>query len=264
MRLADRSFAMHNAVFSRFTIVSVAACCAAPAAFAQFDDVQPATDYVESISGQLLSAEGAPTVEPGDQVATYFGDQIIGVYTFSSTQPDPREWDMIIYGDDPDTGTVKEGPAFGDPITFRFYDSSTNTIRQDVAPTNAGGEVITVVFEGELTFQLPINIPGAPPFPGAPGPSIPFDLTLGIAAPNPPTNGGGNGGGETPTGNPDVNGDGVIDKMDAALVLRIQSGAFRGVSAEEAGRADVNGDGVVNTRDAIAIMSKRSLFPTPA
>ncbi len=236
--------------------ICVAAMFLIPApALAQFEQIAPQTDIVQQLEGLLLSAEGAPAPEPGDQVAAFFGDQIIGVFTFVSGQADPRAWSMIIFGDDPNTQT-KEGPASGEIITFRFFDISTNMTRLDVAPINAQGEIVNVPFEGEFTFRFPIDFPGAPPFPGAPGPTRPFDLILGVAAPAPPPGSG--GGGQTPQGNPDVNGDGVVDKRDAALVLRVITGAMRGVTAAEAARADVNNDGVVNTRDVIAILSPQN------
>ena len=228
---------------------------------AQFDNIGQATDVVEQFDALLLSAPGAPDPEPGDQIAAFFGEQQIGFFAFTSTQADPRAWSMTIFGDNPDTPD-KEGPAKNDIVTFRFFDSSTNTVRTDLAPTNAQGEVITVIFEGAFTFQFPLDIPGAPPFPGAPGPSIPFDLVLGVAA---PTTGSGTGSTGDSTGSTgaskDVNGDGTVDKKDAALVVRVLVGASRGVSATDAARADVNGDGVVNTRDVIAILSPRDSFP---
>ena len=236
--------------------ICIAAMFLIPApALAQFEQIAPQTEIVQQLEGLLLSAEGAPAPEPGDQVAAFFGDQIIGVFTFVSGQADPRAWNMLVFGDDPNTQT-NEGPAFNDIITFRFFDISTNMTRLDVAPRNAQGEIINVAFRGERTFRLPIDIPGAPPFPGAPGPDPPFDLVLGVAAPAPPPGGGGNN--PTPHGNPDVNGDGAVDKRDAALVLRVITGAMRGVTAAEAARADVNNDGVVNTRDVIAILSPQS------
>lgn len=245
-------------------------------ASAQFPAVLPQTDIVEQLEGQLLSSPGAPVPEPGDQVAAFFGEQILAVYTFVSTQPDPLAWDMIIFGDNPDTTGVQEGPLAADPnagvpgdvVTFQFFDASTNTIRMDVAPVSkATGEVITVTFNGAFTFQLPIpGGPGIPPFPGAPGPAIPFDLILGVAAPTPSGTGGtpNSGGGTTVAtgGSPDVNGDGRVDKHDAAIVLRLVIGARLGVSEADAARADVNGDGVVDTRDAIAILSKRGPLPS--
>ncbi|RMH25354.1 MAG: hypothetical protein D6693_08830 [Planctomycetota bacterium] len=242
--------------WTRFVLVIVCGLWARPAA-AQFDPVTPATNVVERLSGRVLSAEGAPVPEPGDQVAAFFGEQLLAVFTFTSTQTDPLAWDLLIFGDD-ETTQVKEGPSRGEAITFRFFDSSTNTVRQDVAPTNAQGEFVTVPFEGSETFQFPFDIPGAPPFPDAPGPTVPFDLTLGVAAPTPPTTGGGGG---PAGGDPDVNGDGRVDKHDAAVVMRVVIGAVRGVSSDEASRADVNGDGVVSTADAIAILSKRGSFP---
>ena len=253
---------------SRVRPLAVLSTCLAASltgpALAQFDAVTPATNILEQLGGQLLNAEGAPTPEPGDQVAAFFGDQPLAVFTFTSTQTDPRAWGMVIFGDDPNTGTVKEGPAPGDIITFRFFDASTNMTRLDLAPTNAQGETINVPFEGGETIDLGFNFPGAPPFNFTPTPSTPFDLTLGVAAPAPPTNPTGSnptGAGAAAGGNPDVNGDGRVDKLDAAVVLRIMVGAVRGVSTADAARADVNGDGVVNIEDAIAIISPRASFP---
>jgi len=224
-------------------------------ATAQFDPVTLATNIQEQLGGELLSSEGAPVPEPGDQIAAMFGDLAIGVFTFTSTQTDPLAWDMIIFGNDPDTQNVKEGPGDRDRLTFRFFDASTNTTRLDVAAINADDEIITVLFEGDEALQFDFNFPGAPPFNLIPGPAIPFDLILGVMAPEPsPDEGGSDGDGG---GNPDVNGDGRVDKRDAALVLRIVVGATRIVSEAEARRADVNGDGVVSTADAIAILSRR-------
>lgn len=251
------------AFFLVMTSGALAAVIAAPAR-AQFADVIPATDIVEQLEGQLLGALGAPTPQPGDQVAAFAGDQILGVFTFVSTQTDPLAWDMIIFGDDPDTANVKEGPAAGEVVTFQFFDVSTNTTRLDLAPVSkATSEVITVGFEGALTFQFPFNISGAPPFPGPPGPNIPFDLKLGVNAPTPspgtPTTGGASG----PTGpSLDVNGDGKVDKLDAAVVLRLVAGASRVVTEAQAAAADVNGDGVVDIQDAIAIIRNRPFTPS--
>lgn len=257
---------MTRSTWIRITSAALAASLGAAAA-AQFGDATPDTNIVESLSGQLLGAEGAPTPEPGDQIGAFFGDQLLAVFTFTSTQTDPLAWDMIVAGDDPETTDVKEGPGVGDVVRFRFFDSSTDMTRTDIVPTRQdNGEVITYVFRTDTpTFQLPIDVPGAPPFPGAPGPNIPFNLTLGIAAPDDGgaggNGGGGNGGGGgSGQGNPDVNGDGRIDKRDAALVMRVMIGASRGVTQFEASRADVNNDGVVDTRDVIAILSKRGGF----
>lgn len=240
----------------------------APSAIAQFGTINPQTLRVVQLEGTLLSASGAPAPEAGDEIGAFFGDQIIGSYIFTAAQSDSRAWEMKIFGDDPDTGTVKEGPAGGDVITFKFFDSSTDTTRLDIVATRKdNGEVITVLFPHDVpdTIQFPVNIPGAPPFPGAPGPSIPFNLTLGIGAPGGGGgggggDGGGGGGGGGGSGNPDVNGDGKIDKYDAALVIRVMTGAIRGVTQSEAARADVNNDGVVNTNDAILILSNRGKF----
>ncbi len=248
----------HLAIISIASVVAVAS-----PAVAQFSAGVPQTNIVEQLEGKLLSATGAPIPEPGDQIAAFFEQQILASFTFVSTQADPLAWDMIIFGDDPATPNTKEGPTAGEVITFQFYDASTNTTRLDLAPTSqATSEVITVGFEGAETFQFPFNIPGAPPFPGAPGPTIPFDLTLGIAVPTPGTGTPTTGGTAAPTGaSLDVNGDGTVDKYDAAVVLRLVAGASRGLTEAEAAAADVNGDGVVDTKDAIAIIRNRPFTP---
>ena len=52
----------------------------------------------------------------------------------------------------------------------------------------------------------------------------------------------------------DVNGDGVVDGMDAVAILR----AVAGLDAESflSAAADINGDGVVDGMDAVAILRK--------
>lgn len=62
------------------------------------------------------------------------------------------------------------------------------------------------------------------------------------------TGGGGTGGGGATTG--DVNGDGVVDEADIALLKR----GISGETAINKTKMDVNGDGVVNTRDLIELI----------
>ncbi len=225
---------------------------------AQFNDPGQQSNVVERLTGQLLSAEGEPTPEPGDQLAVFFEDQILGVFNYTSGQVDPLEYDILIFGDDPDTEDVVEGPEVGQPIRFRFFDSSTNQTRTDLAVLNAQGEQFNLTFQGEFTFTIPIMVPGAPPFPDAPARE--FDVLLGAEGTGGNNGGGGGGGGsggsaEEP--NYDVNNDGSVNKKDAAIVLRVVIGASRAVSAADLARADVNGDGVVNTGDVIEIMRNR-------
>lgn len=237
-------------------VVAGLAVLIAPRAMAQFQSPGSPSDIVERYTGTLESAEGEPAPEAGDQVGVFFGDQIIGLFTFSSTsQQDlgPRGYDMLVFGDDPETEGI-EGPEFGDTVRFRFFDSSTNTVRTDVAARNEQGETVNVSFQGQETFEIPIDVPGAPPFPDAPARE--FLLVLGAQPADGDDENGdddGNGDGEAPAGNPDVNGDGEIDKRDAALVLRLVVGG-RVASEDMVGRADVDGDGAVTTRDAIEVL----------
>lgn len=51
----------------------------------------------------------------------------------------------------------------------------------------------------------------------------------------------------------DVNGDGAVDTMDAAAILRYSAGTSD-LTDEQLAAADVNGDGLVDTMDAVAIL----------
>lgn len=216
---------------------------AAPAG-AQVNAPDP-TDYREFMAGELFLTEDAPLPEPGDQVIVFFGEQVIGVFTFTSTQPNPREFRILVSGDDPSTPEI-EGPVFGDSVTFGFYDSSTNFVRSDVRGYNSTTEeVANVTFRGDEVIQIP----------GLPldlTPVQPVDLILGVE-------GGGPSGGQGPAlgGDPDVDGDGEVTRDDAAIVLRIVIRGGRGMSDAEIQRADVNSDGVVSTQDAIAVLRAR-------
>jgi len=200
--------------------------------------------------GSLLLEPGEPQPEEGDQIGVFFGEQLIGRYTYTQGQADPVAFEVFASGDDPQT-TAVEGPEFGDPVLFQFYDASTNFLRTDIVPVNSGGEVINVVFRGQVGIDIPIiNLPPELLFPTA---DPPFDLRLGV---EPADNNGNNGGGGTPTpsGNPDVDNNGKVTREDAALVIRIVTGSGRGIDAATIGRADVNGDGRVTTADAIEVL----------
>ena len=231
--------------------LAIALAALAPLARGQFSGPTTGSEFVERLTGEVQSAEGQPTPEPGDQVAVVFQDLVLGVFTFTTSQTNPREYDVLVFGDDPDTEEV-EGPRVGQSVSFRFYDQSTNTVRTDIAGVNAQGEVLNVTFQGDFTFEIPINIPGAPPFPDAPSREI--DLRLGVQAPGDGGDGG-DGDGETPMGDPDVDGDGEITTRDAALVLRVVVGGR--VDSSTVARADVNNDGVVNTLDAREVIRAR-------
>jgi len=245
-------------------LLAAVALDAAPAAIAQFSAPAPETNIIERINGRLLSAEGAPEIEAGDEVAVFFGDQILDVDRFTDQQADPLAFELIAFGDDPDT-EEQEGPPQNAPLTFRFFDASTSTERSDVAAVNDQDETITFRFNGAEAIQFPIDIPNAPPFPDAPSRTV--DLVLGRQpASGGNGNGGGGGGDGGGDGGPtfDVDGDGQITRSDAAAVLRLVIGASRAASSGTLDRADVNGDGVVSTQDAIAVMREmRSRSGTP-
>lgn len=207
------------------------------------------TNVQERLAGQLLSADGAPAPEPGDQIGAFFGELVIGVYDFTSAQADPRTFSIEVNGAD-DAFPDQPGPAVGQSITFQFFDSSRNLIDPNVEAVNDAGESVNVTFQGTL-------VPNIPGLPIDLTPSRDLDLRLlGEAEPG-PGGGDGGGGGQTPTGNPDVDGDGRVTRTDAAMVLRVVVGSTRTLDPNTISRADVNGDGVVNTADAIEVLRSR-------
>ncbi|MEC9374510.1 MAG: dockerin type I domain-containing protein [Planctomycetota bacterium] len=227
----------------RIGVVGGVALAVCGEAMGQFD---PPTESAvrERLQGEVIVGDEAPTPEAGDQIGVFFENQIIGRFTFTSANAESLAYEVLVFGDDPNTTPV-EGPNAGARITFRFFDSSSNMIITEVRARNQQGETTNVNFAGDL-------VPMIPGLPIDLTPTREFDLVLG--------EGGDDGnGGEGPTGpRGDVNADGVIDRFDAALVLRIVTGATRGVTEDEASRADVNDDGIIDTRDAIAILTKRT------
>ena len=209
-------------------------------ATAQFD-TPLATSVRERIAGELLQAEGAPTPEPGDQLGAFFAGELVGAFTFTS-QTVGKQFSLTIYGDDPAT-TQNDGPSLGASIEFRFYDSSTNDVRTDLRIENLSGEPFNYRYGGE---EVPDGFEGLP-LPIDLTPTLALNLRLGAVPLDAAES----------SLNYDVNGDGKISTRDAALVLRMVSGASRGLSADEIRRADVNADGVVNTTDAIEILTNR-------
>lgn len=207
----------------------------------------PASSGVrERIAGQFLLAAGAPTPEPGDQIGAFFGDQLVGVYAFTSESIE-GEFELLIFGDDPDTGEV-DGPTRGAAIELRFFDASTNIERNDLRFENAQGEAFNYRYQGQ---EIPSEFEGLP-FPIDLTPTVALNIRLG-AAPSDPALGGDSAPGPTY----DVDANGEIDERDAAIVLRLVSGATRGATLEQISRADVNGDGLVSTADAIEILRQR-------
>lgn len=216
--------------------MSVLAC----PAMAQFD-IPLATSVRQRIAGELLRADDAPIPEPGDQLGAFFAGELVGVFTFT-TQTVGTQFSLTIYGDDPATA-VTEGPRPGASVEFRFYDSSTNDVRTDLRTENLVGEAFNYRYGGD---EVPDGFEGLP-LPIDLTPTLAMNLRLG-AAPI----------GETVSSlQLDVDGNGIVTTRDAAIVLRIVSGASRGLSADQISRADVNADGVVTTADAIEILTNR-------
>ena len=215
-------------------------CLFAGPAAAQFGSLL-ATPVRERIAGELLRTDDAPFPEPGDQLGAFFAGQLVGSFTFTS-QTVGAQFSLTIYGDDPAT-SQSEGPRFGAAIEFRFYDSSTNGVRTDVAPANLGGELFNYRYGGEA---VPDGFEGLP-LPIDLTPTLAMNLRLGAA----PLESG------ESFINYDVDGDGKVSTRDAAIVLRLVSGVSRGLTADQISRADVNADGFVTTADAIEILTNR-------
>ncbi len=215
-------------------------------ALAQFD-VPASTAVREKITGQLLSAEGAPAPEAGDQIGAFVGDQVVGLFSFTG-ETATREFVIVIYGDLQNTNDVVEGAKRNQVITFRFFDSSANTDRTDVVVEAPNGERFTYKYAGEevppILDDLPIPIDLTP--------TRTLNLRVGVTGGN-----GGDGGDGDPVNRFDVDGNGRVQVRDAAIVLRIVTGATRGLSEDSLGRADVNDDGVVSTADAIEVLQNR-------
>jgi len=232
-------------------IVAVASSAfLAPAALAQFDSPPtPASEVRSRIVGEVTSESGAPTLDSGDEIAAIFNNTVVGLQQFGGGES-PAALNLVVFGDDPET-PEQEGPPNGAQITFRFFDQSTGMIRNNVVALNSAGEVSIVRFQGD---RIDIDVPLPPDL------LIPvqeFDLRLTAEDGSPGDGGGGGGGGGSAQGDPDVNGDGTIDKRDVALVLRAVIGANRRLTDTQRARADVNGDGVVTTADAIEIIRQQ-------
>lgn len=224
-------------------------CFAAPAAAQFTEPVQ--TSIRARIVGVVTSEEGAPTIDSGDEIAAIFNGEIVGLQRFGQPADGEVELSLTVFGDDPETQEV-EGPPLNSVITFQFFDQSTGMTRNNVVALNTAGEVSAVRFEGE---DIDLGIPDSPLPDDLLTPVQEFDLRLTAQDGSPGDGGGGNGGGGG--GNPDVNGDGVVNKRDAALVLRVLIGATRLVSQNQVAAADVNGDGAITIADAIEVIRQQ-------
>lgn len=207
---------------------------AAPAA-AEFG-VPGSTPIQEKVVGALVSAEGDPTPEAGDQIGAFVDEQLVGVFSYTSSEP---AFAVLVFGDNPETADIVEGAKLGQKVTFRFFDSSTDK-ELPLSPVNAQGELSNYLFAGSELVDLPVPLPGLDLVPTR-------QLNLAFSQ---STGGGDGGAGDGETVDYDVNQDGKVDNLDAAEILHIVIGG----SSEHQERADVDGDGVISSRDAIAVI----------
>ncbi len=231
----------------RALIVTTFTLAASNAVLAQFANTTiTESEFAWLLSGNLVSGTDGPPIEAGDEIGVFFGDRLIGAVAITASQAASQSYaSLIIFGDNPNTNIV-EGPVLNNPITFQYYDASTNTTLVGVRALNANGEAVNLTWQGGEVIPpfvpLPIEVRYQ---------SAEFDLRIGGGSGD--NNGGNNGGGNTPTGNPDVDGDGHITRKDAAMVLRVVIGAGRSLDDATIARADVDGNGTVSTDDAIAV-----------
>jgi len=253
----------------RAAVILFAALVPAFVACAQFDSSNPGL-VRERIGGTAFPGLSASTIEAGDQLGAFFGEQLVGSFAFTSgTGP---EFSLIISGDNPAT-QASEGPDTGEQVEIRFYDASTNFVLNNIRVETAGGERFNLTFQG----QAVPNIPGLP-IDLTPSRLLNVRITEGGGAGGPSGPGGGGGG---DPGNPgqgfDVNGDGTVDRKDIALVIRAitasnintssaagQSLRARFVTEQQLRAADVNGDGIVSSQDITTILRGIRIASRPA
>ncbi|MCA9292651.1 MAG: dockerin type I repeat-containing protein [Phycisphaerales bacterium] len=233
-------------------VIAVLLGMLATEARAQFD-TPGSTDTRQRVAG-VLTSQGGPIIEAGDQIGAFAGDLLVGSFTFTGESAATGEFAFMVFGDDANTEAV-DGAEQNVLIEFRFYDGSSNTEYHKLGVKNTSGENYNYKYAGQVL--PPFDLPGFPIELLVPTQSLDLVVTSDT------TNSGGTGssgtggeGGGSPAGSFDVDGDGKVTTRDAALVLRIVSGSAT-VSAEVLQRADVNGDQVVSTEDAISVLRNR-------
>ncbi|MEM8834384.1 MAG: dockerin type I repeat-containing protein [Planctomycetota bacterium] len=192
----------------------------------------------ERIEGEVLGGEGF-SPEGGDAVRAYFEGEALS----EAQVGDDGRFSILLIGDNTATLTVNEGPVRGANISFRYFDQSQNTERTDVQVETPTGEPFNFTFQGEEVVSVPF-------LPFDLTPTRNFNLRVGVEG------AGGSGSGE-PAGNFDVDGNGVVNTKDAAMVLRIVTTGGTGVDEDTRARADVDGNGAINTQDAIGVLQNR-------
>ena len=264
---------MHKAI----PTLSFALASLAPGSLvlAQFDAVADGI-VLERIGGEALPGLSATEIEPGDQLGAFFNGTLIGSFNFDSNSG--AEFDITLTGDNPRTDAV-EGPLVGEPVEFRFFDSSTNFVIENIRVETAGGERFNFTFQGADLNEI-FNAEEPLPFPPElfiPSRNFNVRITEGGGPGTAPGSGGGNGGDGSGGAGFDVNGDGEVNRLDAATVIRAIAASninvssevgdslrARFVSAGELMAADVNGDGVVNARDVTAVIREISVGSRPS
>lgn len=231
-------------------ILAAALLLPAAHAIAQFGE-PGASPVREKVVGQVIvdeSDDSAVVPEAGDQIGAFYEDQLVGKFTFSG-DTSTFDFSITIFGDNPETQDNTEGAVFGEFVSFKFFDSSTN-VTLEMTAVNLNGEDSNYIYQGEEVPPLPIELPGLDITPTQ-------NLDLRILGEDESGGGGGNGDGDGSAGpDLDVNGDGKVDDFDVAAVLTVVSGNPLAGGAF-AGNADVNGDDVVSIDDAVMIMRNK-------
>ncbi len=192
----------------------------------------PPQQFFQIFNGRVSSRTAAP-IRAGDQVVAVVGGQ-----TFTSSIDVAGEFQGL---------TIIRSSNDPTPITFEIRRGSA---RFAYVRTETDTEAITVAFSGS---NNPLSAAfGAQTLTGFIGPSL--------------TGNGGNGGtgGNDNRDRGDVDGDGLITREDARLVLRFIVGhRVDGVAATQ---YDVDRDGRVTTDDVIAILRRNgeaAIVPAP-
>lgn len=164
--------------------------------------------------------------------ATHTTTECTGSCGSSIGNPDSREW----HSGNVSNGTFEQ--TFNSPGTFQY--------QCNIHPSSMRGTIIV----GGGAPPTPSPVPTETPVPTLPVPPSPAPTETETPV---PTNTAVPGPTSTPPGlRGDVNGDGRIDPIDAALVLQFTAGMLPALPIFE--RGDVNGDGTINAIDAALIL----------
>lgn len=176
----------------------------------------------------------------GDEVTWVFGS------TTHTTTECTGDCGSVI--GDPGSREWHSGNMSNDAFPLTFNTPGTFEYQCNIHPSQMRG---TIIVGGGAPPTLPVPPEGTPtpvatlPVPPSPGPSeTATTAPTSTAVPGPIS---------TPPGmKGDVNGDGIINPIDAALVLQFSAGMLPALPSFE--RGDVNQDGTVNAIDAALIL----------